>query len=50
MLLRRRRARRPPREGPAELNVQIGIEEALPDDPTILVIVASACVSLTISI
>jgi rRNA maturation RNase YbeY len=36
MLLRRRRARRPPREGPAELNVQIGIEEALPDDPTIL--------------
>ncbi|KAG8070246.1 hypothetical protein GUJ93_ZPchr0006g45747 [Zizania palustris] len=36
MLLRRRRARRPARKGPGLLNVQIGIEEALPDDPTIL--------------
>jgi hypothetical protein len=35
MLLRRRRARR---KGPGELSVQIGIEEALPDDPLILVI------------
>ncbi|XP_062223682.1 endoribonuclease YBEY, chloroplastic-like isoform X2 [Phragmites australis] len=36
MLLRRRRARRPTRKGPGELSVQIGIEEALPDDPEIL--------------
>ncbi|KAL6888939.1 hypothetical protein ACP4OV_009965 [Aristida adscensionis] len=36
MLLRRRRARRPARKGPGELSVQIGIEEALPDDPEIL--------------
>ncbi|KAF8670490.1 hypothetical protein HU200_050506 [Digitaria exilis] len=36
MLLRRRRARRPTRKGPGELIVQIGIEEALPDDPEIL--------------
>ncbi|KAF0934205.1 hypothetical protein E2562_023460 [Oryza meyeriana var. granulata] len=36
MLLRRRRARRPSRKGPSELSVQIGIEEALPDDPSIL--------------
>ncbi|KAL6629359.1 hypothetical protein ACP70R_029124 [Stipagrostis hirtigluma subsp. patula] len=35
-LLRRRRARRPARKGPGELSVQIGIEEALPDDPEIL--------------
>ncbi|KQJ94117.1 hypothetical protein BRADI_3g08610v3 [Brachypodium distachyon] len=35
MLLRRRRAR-PTRKGPGELSVQIGIEEALPDDPLIL--------------
>ncbi|KAF7018784.1 hypothetical protein CFC21_032033 [Triticum aestivum] len=33
MYPRRRRARR---KGPAELSVQIGIEEALPDDPLIL--------------
>ncbi|XP_047076730.1 endoribonuclease YBEY, chloroplastic-like [Lolium rigidum] len=33
MLPRRRRARR---KGPSELSVQIGIEEALPDDPLIL--------------
>ncbi|KAM0896779.1 hypothetical protein ACQ4PT_022993 [Festuca glaucescens] len=33
MLLRRRRARR---KGPGELSVQIGIEEALPDDPLVL--------------
>uniref|UniRef100_A0ACD5ZP75 Uncharacterized protein n=1 Tax=Avena sativa TaxID=4498 RepID=A0ACD5ZP75_AVESA len=33
MLLRRRRTRR---KGPSELSVQIGIEEALPDDPLIL--------------
>lgn len=33
MLARRRRARR---KGPGELSVQIGIEEALPDDPLIL--------------
>jgi hypothetical protein len=36
MLPRRRRARR---KGPSELSVQIGIEEALPDDPLILVII-----------
>jgi hypothetical protein len=38
MLLRRKRARSPTRKGPGELRVQIGIEEALPDDPGILVI------------
>ncbi|XP_023155959.1 endoribonuclease YBEY, chloroplastic isoform X3 [Zea mays] len=36
MLLRRKRARSPTRKGPGELRVQIGIEEALPDDPGIL--------------
>ncbi|XP_066321548.1 endoribonuclease YBEY, chloroplastic-like isoform X2 [Miscanthus floridulus] len=36
MLLGRKRARRPTRKGPGELSVQIGIEEALPDDPEIL--------------
>ncbi|WVZ77247.1 hypothetical protein U9M48_025134 [Paspalum notatum var. saurae] len=36
MLLRRRRARRPRRKGLSELSVQIGIEEALPDDPEIM--------------
>nr|CAB3449391.1 unnamed protein product [Digitaria exilis] len=36
VLLRRRKARRPTRKGPGELIVQIGIEEALPDDPEIL--------------
>jgi hypothetical protein len=37
MLLRRRRTRRPTRKAPGQLSVQIGIEEALPDDPEILV-------------